>query len=403
MSEGNTKDIPANLQERGSRYSMLDDEKNVHRKQYKRSGIAFSVLGAIIAVFIVTTVFQWKGISIEINTEEPTAQADEVNIGQNQEDVTQAVNEVSPAVVGISNIQSSAQGTQQAGTGSGVIYKEEGDQAFVVTNHHVIENASALEVILSDGTKVEAELKGSDPLTDLAVLQIDSEHVEKVADLGNADDVEIGQTAIAIGNPLGMEFAGSATKGIISGLNRNIPVDINGDQQADWQTEVIQTDAAINPGNSGGALINLQGEVIGINSMKIAQAEVEGIGFSIPMNAAKPVIEDLETNGEVQRPYMGVSLQDVSQIPNPVLESELGLPADITHGVLVQGVEEGSPAQEAGLERYDVITAIDGNKVDTLISLRQYLYNQSQNGDTVELEVYRDGNPTTVQLTLTSQ
>ncbi|MYL20351.1 PDZ domain-containing protein [Halobacillus litoralis] len=382
---------------------MLDDEKNVHRKQYKRSGIAFSVLGAIIAVFIVTTVFQWKGISIEINTEEPTAQADEVNIGQNQEDVTQAVNEVSPAVVGISNIQSSAQGTQQAGTGSGVIYKEEGDQAFVVTNHHVIENASALEVILSDGTKVEAELKGSDPLTDLAVLQIDSEHVEKVADLGNADDVEIGQTAIAIGNPLGMEFAGSATKGIISGLNRNIPVDINGDQQADWQTEVIQTDAAINPGNSGGALINLQGEVIGINSMKIAQAEVEGIGFSIPMNAAKPVIEDLETNGEVQRPYMGVSLQDVSQIPNPVLESELGLPADITHGVLVQGVEEGSPAQEAGLERYDVITAIDGNKVDTLISLRQYLYNQSQNGDTVELEVYRDGNPTTVQLTLTSQ
>ncbi|MCA1020812.1 S1C family serine protease [Halobacillus litoralis] len=382
---------------------MLDDEKNVHRKQYKRSGIAFSVLGAIIAVFIVTTVFQWKGISIEINTEEPTAQADEVNIGQNQEDVTQAVNEVSPAVVGISNIQSSAQGTQQAGTGSGVIYKEEGDQAFVVTNHHVIENASALEVILSDGTKVEAELKGSDPLTDLAVLQIDSEHVEKVADLGNAGDVEIGQTAIAIGNPLGMEFAGSATKGIISGLNRNIPVDINGDQQADWQTEVIQTDAAINPGNSGGALINLQGEVIGINSMKIAQAEVEGIGFSIPMNAAKPVIEDLETNGEVQRPYMGVSLQDVSQIPNPVLESELGLPADITHGVLVQGVEEGSPAQEAGLERYDVITAIDGNKVDTLISLRQYLYNQSQNGDTVELEVYRDGNPTTVQLTLTSQ
>ncbi|MBN8236144.1 trypsin-like peptidase domain-containing protein [Halobacillus kuroshimensis] len=382
---------------------MLDDDKNVSRKQYKRSGMAFSVLGAIIAVFIVTTVFQWKGISIEVNTEEPTAQADEVNIGQNEEDVTQAVNEVSPAVVGISNIQSSAQGTQQAGTGSGVIYKEEGDQAFVVTNHHVIENASALEVILSDGSKVEAELKGSDPLTDLAVLQIDSEHVEKVADLGNADDVEIGQTAIAIGNPLGMEFAGSATKGIISGLNRNIPVDINGDDQADWQTEVIQTDAAINPGNSGGALINLQGEVIGINSMKIAQAEVEGIGFSIPMDAAKPVIEDLETNGEVQRPYMGVSLQDVSQIPNPVLESELGLPTDITHGVLVQGVEQDSPAQEAGLERYDVITAIDGNKVDSLIRLRQYLYSQAQNGDTVELEVYRDGTPTTVQLTLTSQ
>ncbi|WP_371933413.1 S1C family serine protease [Halobacillus litoralis] len=227
--------------------------------------------------------------------------------------------------------------------------------------------------------------------------------MQKVAELGKASDVEVGQTAIAIGNPLGMEFAGSVTKGIVSGLNRNIPVDINGDQQPDWQTEVLQTDAAINPGNSGGALINLQGEVIGINSMKIAKAEVEGIGFSIPMDVAKPVIEDLETNGEVERPYMGVSLQDLNQIPNPVLQRELGLPEKVTEGVLVQGVEKGSPADEAGLEKYDVITAIDGNEIESLISLRQYLYNQAQDGDTAELEVYRDGKPTTVQITLTSR
>ncbi|WP_226581633.1 S1C family serine protease [Halobacillus litoralis] len=382
---------------------MYDEEKQTHKKQYKRSGIAFSVLGAIIAVFLVTTVFQWKGVSIEVNTEQPTAQADELHLGQNQEAVTQAIDEASPAVVGVSNIQNTPQGAQKAGTGSGVIYKQDGDQAFVVTNHHVIDKASQLEVILSDGTKVQAELKGSDPLTDLAVLQIDSGHVEKVAELGNASDVEVGQTAIAIGNPLGMEFAGSATKGIVSGLNRNIPVDINGDNQVDWQTEVIQTDAAINPGNSGGALINLQGEVIGINSMKIAKAEVEGIGFSIPMNVAAPVINDLEKNGEVQRPYMGVSLQDVSQIPASVLQTELGLPKEIDHGVIVQGVEKGSPAQEAGLERYDVITAIDGQKVESLMSLREYLYNQANDGDAAELEIYRDGQPTTVQITLTSQ
>ncbi|SFK59953.1 serine protease Do [Halobacillus dabanensis] len=382
---------------------MFEKQEKNQKRQYKRSGLAFSVLGAIVAVFIVTTVFQWQGISVNVNTEPPTAQADEMNLGQNQEEVTQAVNETSQAVVGISNIQDTAQGAKKAGTGSGVIYKKDGDQAFVATNHHVIENASALEVVLSDGTKVEAELKGSDPLTDLAVLQIDSEHVQKVAELGKANDVEVGQTAIAIGNPLGMEFAGSVTKGIVSGLDRNIPVDINGDSQPDWQTEVLQTDAAINPGNSGGALINLQGEVIGINSMKIAKEQVEGIGFAIPMDVAKPVINDLENNGKVERPYMGVSLQDLTQIPNPVLQRELGLPNDVTEGVLIQGVEKGSPADQAALERYDVITAIDGKEVESLISLRQYLYNQAKNGDTAELEVYRDGEPITVQITLTSQ
>ncbi|MCA0985359.1 trypsin-like peptidase domain-containing protein [Halobacillus yeomjeoni] len=382
---------------------MINENEKKNTRNYKRSGLAFGVLGAIVAVFVVTTLFQWKGISISINTDEPTAQADELNFGQKQEAVTQAVEETSKAVVGITNIQESRQGTQKAGNGSGVIYKEDGNDAFVVTNHHVIEGASELEVILSDGKKVNAELKGSDPFTDLAVLQIDSEHVEKVANFADANDVEVGQTAITIGNPLGMEFAGSVTKGIVSGLNRNIPVDLNGDKKPDWQTEVLQTDAAINPGNSGGALINLQGEVIGINSMKIAKAEVEGIGFSIPMNVVKPVIKDLESSGKVERPYMGVSLQDVSQVPGSVLQRELNLPADISHGVLVQGVEQESPAHQAGLEKYDVITAIEGNKVDSLMNLRQFLYNKANIGDNIEITVYRNGEPVKTELELSAQ
>jgi len=383
---------------------MMDEEnKNHSKRSYKRTGLAFSVLGAIIAVFIVTTVFQWKGVSINVNTDKPTAQADELNLGESQSATTQAINEASEAVVGVSKMKETPQGTQKAGTGSGVIYKKDGDQAYVVTNHHVVEQASSLEVVISGGKKVEAELKGSDPLTDLAVLQIDSEHVKKVADLAKAEDVEVGETAIAIGNPLGMEFAGSATKGIVSGLERNIPVDLNGDQQPDWQTEVIQTDAAINPGNSGGALVNLQGEVIGINSMKIAKEEVEGIGFSIPMNVAKPVIKDLETNGEVKRPYMGVSLQDLSQVPGSVLQRDLNLPADVSKGVIVQAVAENSPAQKANLSQYDVITEIDGNKIESLMDLRQFLYNDVKDGETVELTVYRDGEPIKVDLKLSSQ
>ncbi|MFD2923517.1 S1C family serine protease [Halobacillus naozhouensis] len=382
----------------------MNDENNKKPKQhYKRSGLAYGVLGAIIAVFFITTVFQWQGISININTSKPTAQADELQLGKTQEAVTQAVNETEESVVAVSNIQESPRGLQKAGTGSGVIYKKDGDQAYIVTNHHVVANASEIEVILSDGTKVKAELKGSDPLTDLAVLQIDSEHVEGVAELGSSEDVEVGQTAIAIGNPLGMEFAGSVTKGIVSGLNRDIPVDINGDQQPDWQTEVIQTDAAINPGNSGGALVNLQGEVIGINSMKIAKKEVEGIGFAIPMSVVKPVIKDLETQGSVQRPYMGISLKDVSEVPSPILERELNLPGSVQYGVIVAGVEKGTPAADANLQKYDVITKIDDEKVKSLMSLRQYLYKEAKIGEQVELTVYRNGEPMKVSLELSSQ
>ncbi|GGC97145.1 putative serine protease YyxA [Thalassobacillus devorans] len=381
----------------------MDTEQQRQRRAKKRAYFAYVVFGAIAAIFLVTTVFQWKGISIQINTEEPTAQADELQIGEDKEPVTQAVEKAGGAVVGISNIKQSNPVSQNSGTGSGVIYKKEQGNAYIVTNHHVVENAEQLEVILNDGTKIKAELEGSDPLTDLAVLKIDDKHVKQVAKLGDAKDVEVGQTAIAIGNPLGMEFAGSATKGIVSGLNRNIPVDMNKDGQADWQTEVIQTDAAINPGNSGGALINLQGDVIGINTMKIAQNEVEGLGFSIPMDVAKPVIKDLENNGEVKRPYMGVSLQDIKQIPANILTEQLNLPADIQHGVIVGGIEPGSPADKAGLKKSDVITEIEGNKIESLVNLRQFLYKETEEGKEVELTFYRNGEKIKSDLQLSSQ
>ncbi|MFD1019965.1 S1C family serine protease [Thalassobacillus hwangdonensis] len=383
---------------------MFEQEKNEQqtKRVKKRSRFAYGVFGAITAAFLITGLFQWKGISVDINVGEPTAQADELNLGKDKEAVTQAIEKASDAVVGISNVKGNGDMAQKAGTGSGVIYKKDDGKAYVVTNHHVIQGADQLEVIMHDGEKVSASLKGSDPMTDLAVLQIDGKHVESVADLAE-EDVEVGQTAIAIGNPLGMEFAGSATQGIISGLNRNIPIDINKDGQPDWQTEVIQTDAAINPGNSGGALVNMDGEVIGINSMKIAKEEVEGIGFSIPMNVAKPVIEDLETEGEVKRPYMGVSLKDVSQIPAEYLQQRLQLPADVQQGVIVGQVAPDSPAQEAGLQQYDVITEVDGEKVANLLELRHYLYDETKANEEVELTVYRNGEQTETTLKLAAK
>uniref|UniRef100_UPI0030C839CB S1C family serine protease n=1 Tax=Enterococcus faecium TaxID=1352 RepID=UPI0030C839CB len=150
---------------------------------------------------------------------------------------------------------------------------------------------------------------------DLAVLEIDAGHIKKIAEFGNSEALKMGEPVLAIGNPLGATFSGSVTQGIISGINRTIPVDINLDGMIDWQAEVLQTDAAINPGNSGGALVNIAGQVIGINSMKIAESAVEGIGLSIPINYAKPIINDLEKFGEVKRPYMGVDLKSVNEIP----------------------------------------------------------------------------------------
>lgn len=313
-------------------------------------------------------------------------------------DVTKAVEEVADAVVGITNLQagsdfwSQTPGQEQAvGTGSGVIYKNEGGTAYVVTNHHVIEGANGIEVTLADGSKVEATLVGSDIWTDLAVLEMDGANVPDVAEFGDSDVLKQGETVIAIGNPLGLDFSGSVTTGVVSGTDRAVPVDLDGDGQEDWQAEVLQTDAAINPGNSGGALVNLAGQLIGINSMKIATSSVEGIGFAIPINSAMPVIESLEANGEMVRPAMGVTLLDLAQVPQTYRAETLNLPEDVTKGVVVNSVVADSAAAKAGMEQFDVIVEMDGEAVGDIIELRKHLYNEKEIGDTLTVKAYRNG------------
>lgn len=314
-------------------------------------------------------------------------------------DVTNAVEKVSSAVVGITNIQNVApnfwnQSTGEAqavGSGSGVVYKKEGNFAFIVTNHHVVDGAEQIEVTLDDGEKVKAELIGSDIWTDLAILSIPSEGIDTVANFGDSDVLKQGETVIAIGNPLGLDFYGSVTTGVISGKDRSVPVDLNEDGVEDWSTDVLQTDAAINSGNSGGALVNIAGELIGINSMKIAQSSVEGLGFAIPINSAIPIIEQLEKHGEVQRPTMGISLVDLTEVPAYYQQQTLKLPEEVTNGVVISQVVRGSAADKAGLQQYDVIVEMDGEKIDNAIELRKHLYNEKSIGDTLKIKVYRNG------------
>lgn len=362
-------------------------------------GLTVAVIGFLL---LFNGVIPFQNETIPSNDDaSPTASL--IQTGSSDEISTAMLSNVGEAVVGVANIQNQSLWSESndAGTGSGVVYKIEGDRAYIVTNHHVINNASSVEVILSDGERVQAQLHGSDELTDLAVLSIDKEHVSTVATFGSSADLVVGETAIAIGNPLGEEFAGTVTKGIISGLNRSLTVDSNQDGRADWTVDVIQTDAAINPGNSGGALINSRGEVIGINSMKIALASVEGIGFAIPIDEAQPIIEQLESSGEVNRPFMGISAVDFSTVPTEHVTQTLKLdPEQVSSGIVVAEVHPNSSAANAGLQMYDVITDIDGTSITNMMDLRQYLYRDASIGETVTVTYYRDGVQSTVELTL---
>ncbi|WP_017187680.1 S1C family serine protease, partial [Alkalibacillus haloalkaliphilus] len=286
---------------------------------------------------------------------------------------------------------------------SGVVYKQTDGEAYVVTNYHVIEGADSVEVVFSEEEQVEAEVIGGDMYSDLAVLRVEDTFVDQVIELGQSETINVGEPVLAIGNPLGLQFAGSVTQGIISGKDRLIPIDYTQNGVIDWQMEVIQTDAAINPGNSGGALVNLEGELIGINSMKIASPQLEGLGFAIPIDMARPIMEELEQQGAVTRSYLGISPYSLQDVAQHHLRNTLNLPEDVDRGVLVASVETISPADQAGFEQYDVIIDMNGEEIGNVFELRQYLYNETNPGDEIDITFYRNGELYETSLTLTSQ
>ncbi len=402
-----------------------NDETRSGRKSGSKAGYFFSgIVGVIVGALLVWLLLpsmvgylpgstSTAGVTTTVNKTATPQLSTEISTN-----VTDAVDKTKDAVVGITNIQESSvdlwgnipfrdgsnksgsNPNQEAGSGSGVIYKEVGNKAYIVTNNHVVEGAKSLEVTFSDGSKEAAKLVGTDIWTDLAVISISNKHVKTVATFGDSDKLKQGESVIAIGNPLGMDFYGSVTTGVISGKDRTVPVDLNGDGVEDWQAEVLQTDAAINPGNSGGALVNLAGQVIGINSMKISESTVEGLGFSIPINTAIPVIDELQSTGKVERPSMGVALIDLTDVPAYHQRETLKLPAEVTSGVVISEVVGNSPASKTGLKKYDVIVEMDGEKIDSSIDLRKILYNKKHVGDQVKIKAYRGGEIIEKTLTL---
>ncbi|WP_042974303.1 serine protease HtrA [Bacillus subtilis] len=324
--------------------------------------------------------------------------------------ISDMVEDLSPAIVGITNLQAQSNSSlfgssssdssedTESGSGSGVIFKKENGKAYIITNNHVVEGASSLKVSLYDGTEVTAKLVGSDSLTDLAVLQISDDHVTKVANFGNSSDLRTGETVIAIGDPLGKDLSRTVTQGIVSGVDRTVSMSTSAGETS---INVIQTDAAINPGNSGGPLLNTDGKIVGINSMKISEDDVEGIGFAIPSNDVKPIAEELLSKGQIERPYIGVSMLDLEQVPQNYQEGTLGLfGSQLNKGVYIREVASGSPAEKAGLKAEDIIIGLKGKEIDTGSELRNILYKDAKIGDTVEVKILRNGKEMTKKIKL---
>lgn len=320
-----------------------------------------------------------------------------------------AYNTVKDSVVSVINLKSNTSssnpfdallGKQSSGKleanseGSGVIYKKSGNAAYVVTNNHVVAGASALQILLSNGRQLEAKLVGRDAVTDLAVLKINGGSIKSVASFGNSDDIKVGETSLAIGSPLGSAYASSLTQGIISAKKREVPLTGSNGQSTGNTATVIQTDTAINPGNSGGPLINLAGQVIGINSMKLASdgqgTSVEGIGFAIPSNEVTRIINQLVKNGKIERPALGIQYLDLANIAVSQQKSVLKLPSSVQNGVVVYRATPGAPAAKAGLKKYDVIVGLAGKKISSQDEIKGILYSQKV-GSTISVKYYRNG------------
>lgn len=315
------------------------------------------------------------------------------NITITDTDISEAVENVYDAVVMIKNYQKDT----YAGSGSGFVYKTDDKYGYVLTNYHVVEDASKLSVLYSDESEVPAEYLSGDQYLDLAVLKVSKDSVLKVASLGKTSELSLGDTIFAVGSPVGEEYYNTITRGIVSGLNRKITVSVQSSN--DWVMKAIQIDAAINPGNSGGPLVNNKGEVIGINSMKLVDSSVEGMGFSIMIEDALAYTDLFEQGKEIERPLLGISFANVDE-KRTLQRYSISLDDSVTYGVVVISVASGSGAAESDLRKGDVIIKIGDEKVDNYAYLKYILYSYSA-GDTIDVTYVRGDEEFTTKVTLT--
>ena len=355
--------------------------KNKLFKRYFVVGICGMLIGALICGATVAVTLSLMGGSSQNDlglvqySAGKDVSVEQVKIDGKVLDVPQIAEAVGPSVVGVvikHSFNDSIFSEQEAGSGSGIIISSDG---YIVTNSHVIEGASAIYVVLNNGENYSARVVGMDTKTDIAVIKIDAKNLAK-AELGKSSDLKVGELAVAIGNPLGLEFQGSVTAGVISALDRSMEVDGR-------KYTLVQTDAAINPGNSGGPLVNKYGYVIGINTVKISSSATEGMGFAIPIDIALPIIEELIEKGYVSgRPQIGIEIINITEA--------MSMQYNVPVGVYVVNVVFGSAAEKAGIKSGDIIIKADGISVSTAEMLND-VKDKYKVGDTLTLTIVREG------------
>lgn len=375
------KDNLANNKDKNSRKNSI--------LKYIAIAVISSLIGGIISPFIVLKYMDMNQEEVEINNPNGTINIESIlEKSEGGSNVALVAESAMESVVGITTVRIQQYGFFQQevdGVGSGVIVDSNG---YILTNAHVIDNGKAgnIKVLLNNGDEKEAKVLWYDSLLDLAMIKVEASGLP-AAKLGDSDNLVIGETVVAIGNPLGLEFQSTVTSGIISGLHRSINVDGNVIE------DLIQTDASINPGNSGGPLLNARGEVIGINTAKITSGE--GLGFAIPINLVKPVIEQIIKTGDFRSVYIGIVGTEVE-----LYERQLGVDLPADNGVIIINVESNSPADKAGLTNGDIIIKIDDKEIQTMSQLKKSLFNYGK-GDKAKLSILRNGSERTIEIEFT--
>ena len=371
-------------------------EQTVHQTNNKKFILVGIVMFFIGAIGLYLLIYFFPEPFVKTITEQKEVR----NVTVTDTGIADAVEKIYDAVVVVKTYRD---GSLYA-TGTGFVYKEDGDTAYILTNNHVIEDGDEIYVEFTDGSNVITSVEGSDSYSDIAVLSLSSEHVTTVAQIGSSEDARVGDTVFTVGAPIDSStYSGTVTRGILSGKNRLVSVSTNNTNTSDMMMSVLQTDAAINSGNSGGPLANANGEVIGITSLKLSSgssttsASIEGMGFAIPIETALNYAEKLEQGESIVRPQLGITMSNLSDAIYRHYSELRNI--EIDSGVYVEEVSSGSPAEKGGLKVGDIIISADKEDVPNLAYLRYLLYNHDV-GDTMSLTVYRNGDKVDLTITL---
>lgn len=363
----------------------MNEEQNKQRKKIVYYLIAFFI--GCLAMYAVVYFFP-TSITESITKLEKDVTVTDTGIAD-------AVEKVYDAVVVVSTYKDQT----LISSGTGFVYKKDGNNYYILTNHHVIDGGNKVTVTFTSKDVEETKIVGSDQYADIAVLSLESSKDLTVAELGKSENLRVGDTAFAVGAPLDTAYSWTVTRGIVSGKEREVAVSLNNSRSNDYVMKVLQTDAAINSGNSGGPLCNSNGEVIGITSLKLVSSGVEGMGFAIPIENAITKAEQIISGESYEYPYLGIQMLDITDAYSLYQYYDLIKSSGLSSGVLVASIEKCSPASKAKFEKNDIITKIDGNDIKNLAYLRYYLY-QHKVGDTIKVTVYRDGKTKELSVTL---